>query len=201
MEEHVLAIAVPPSIPLPFLHAALPLADVASVLALAALVAALWNGAATRRRLSRLQRLLNDPTTRAAIESIDRGLPALRDRLSATEQRLAELTPRTESALASVGLVRFRAYDTSGPALSFSLALLDRRGDGIVLTSLFGRSDARVYAKHVRAGVADAELSPEEAEALRLAQAGGGSTLWETPTVGGELHRHERQAPRRGRPS
>ena len=57
-----------------------------------------------------------------------------------------------------------------GGRLSWSLALLDAGGDGIVLTSIHGRSDARTYAKTVTGWLADQPLSPEEAEALEQAR-------------------------------
>lgn len=73
------------------------------------------------------------------------------------------------SAISRIGLVRFDAFADTGGAQSFSLALLDDDGDGIVLTSLHSRPTTRVYVKSIRRGVADAPLSGEEERALREA--------------------------------
>ncbi|MCW2933627.1 MAG: hypothetical protein JWM19_4589 [Actinomycetia bacterium] len=58
--------------------------------------------------------------------------------------------------------------------LSFSLALLNSDGDGIVLSSINGRAETRTYAKTVVGGQGAQELSPEEEEAIRLARTGKG---------------------------
>ena len=57
-----------------------------------------------------------------------------------------------------------------GGHLSWSLALLDDGGDGVVLTSIHGRSDSRTYAKNVTGWSASQQLSPEEAEAIGFAR-------------------------------
>jgi hypothetical protein len=57
-----------------------------------------------------------------------------------------------------------------GGRLSWSMALLDPAGDGTVITSIHGRSDARTYAKRVSGWQADQQLSPEEEEAVQQAK-------------------------------
>ena len=56
--------------------------------------------------------------------------------------------------------------------LSFSLALLNAVGDGVVLSSINGRSETRTYAKVVRDGAGVQPLSPEEEHAVRAARLG-----------------------------
>ena len=72
-------------------------------------------------------------------------------------------------AVQSVGLVRFDAFDDMGGKLSFAAALLDGEGDGIVLSSINGRSETRIYAKPVDRGSSRVNLSEEEEEAIRRA--------------------------------
>jgi hypothetical protein len=77
-------------------------------------------------------------------------------------------------ALRDVAIVRYDAlYEMSGQ-LSFSLALLNAVGDGVVLSSINGRAETRTYAKSVRAGKGVQELSPEEAQAVHSARLGTG---------------------------
>jgi uncharacterized protein (DUF342 family) len=59
-----------------------------------------------------------------------------------------------------------------GGRLSFSCALLDAQGDGVVVTSINGRQDTRVYAKPVRRGTSEYNLSEEEEEVIREALTG-----------------------------
>jgi hypothetical protein len=54
-----------------------------------------------------------------------------------------------------------------------SIALLDHEQSGIVLSCIHHREQARVYGKQVHSGRGELELSPEEAEAVRLAVSGG----------------------------
>ena len=65
-----------------------------------------------------------------------------------------------------VGVVRFNAFDDTGSDLSYSVALLDERKDGVVFSSIFGRDENRCYAKPVKNGKSDYPLSKEELEAL-----------------------------------
>jgi hypothetical protein len=77
-------------------------------------------------------------------------------------------------ALREVAIVRYDALQEMSGQLSFSLALLNAQGDGIVLTSINGRAESRVYAKAVVAGKAAQQLSPEEEEAVHAARTGQG---------------------------
>jgi hypothetical protein len=77
-------------------------------------------------------------------------------------------------SLRHVGIVRYDALNEMSGQLSFSLALLDARGDGVVLSSINGRAETRTYAKPVRAGQGGTELSPEETQAVRSAHPGKG---------------------------
>jgi hypothetical protein len=75
-------------------------------------------------------------------------------------------------ALRHVAVVRYDAFGDMGGRLSFTAALLDDSGDGLVLTSIHGRSEARTYAKGVKAGASEQSLSPEEQQAIELARRG-----------------------------
>jgi hypothetical protein len=81
----------------------------------------------------------------------------------------AELFGAARRSLQHVGLVRFDAFEDMGGRLSFSAALLDIDGNGIVLTSINGRNETRMYAKPVEAGVSKYHLSDEEQAAIRRA--------------------------------
>ena len=78
-----------------------------------------------------------------------------------------------EGAVRNVGLVRYDAFEDVGGRLSFSCALLDGLGTGVVMTSINGRHDTRVYAKPVSEGTSSYSLSIEEEEAIRQALEAG----------------------------
>lgn len=74
-------------------------------------------------------------------------------------------------AVQRVGVVRYDAFPDAGGRLSYSVALLDGAGNGVVLTTITGRSETRSYAKAVRAGTGTDPTSPEEQEAIAQALA------------------------------
>jgi hypothetical protein len=88
------------------------------------------------------------------------------------DRRLGEAELRAEGAIAYRSLVRYDAYNEMSGRQSTSLALLDARGSGVVLSSIHHRDQARLYAKQVVEGVGRLELSPEEQEAVRVALSG-----------------------------
>lgn len=83
----------------------------------------------------------------------------------------AELRQHLARTVQRVALIRYDAFEDMGGHLSFSLALLDEAGNGVVVSAINGRQDTRVYAKPVVAGGSEHNLSHEEADAIRQAMA------------------------------
>jgi hypothetical protein len=78
---------------------------------------------------------------------------------------MAELLSRKVS---TARIMRYNAFSETGSDLSFSVALLDDHEDGVVVSSIYGREDSRVYAKPVEAGESTYPLTEEEAEVLSV---------------------------------
>ncbi len=97
---------------------------------------------------------------------------ATQDTVDEVNERVGQAERRLDGAIAYRGLVRYDAYNEMSGHQSTSIALLDATRSGVVLSSIHHREQARMYAKQVRDGEAELELSPEEAEAVRLAMAG-----------------------------
>lgn len=76
------------------------------------------------------------------------------------------------TALRHVGLLRYDAFGDMGGRLSFSAAIYDDRGDGLVLSSINGRSETRTYAKALVDLRSEQALSPEEQRAVAVARHG-----------------------------
>ena len=72
-------------------------------------------------------------------------------------------------AFQRIGVVRFNPFEDTGGNQSFAIALLDAKGDGVLISSLHARGSTRVYAKAVKAGKPETSASAEEAQALREA--------------------------------
>lgn len=73
------------------------------------------------------------------------------------------------AAMRKIALVRYDAFADMSGRMSFSLALLDQRGDGVTISAIAGRTDTRVYAKAVAGGRGKHDLSPEEQQAVSAA--------------------------------
>jgi hypothetical protein len=98
------------------------------------------------------------------------GGDALPEDVYGLRQEVAALRAEARDALRHLALVRYDAFGDMGGHLSWSLALLDDSGHGVVLTSIHGRSDSRTYAKSISAWSCEQQLSPEEQEAIEGAR-------------------------------
>lgn len=98
------------------------------------------------------------------------GAEALPEDVHGLRQEVAALRTEARDALRHLAVVRYDAFGDMGGHLSWSLALLDDGGHGVVLTSIHGRSEARTYAKNVSSWSSEQQLSPEEEEAIASAR-------------------------------
>jgi len=95
------------------------------------------------------------------------------DMAAGLHERMAVAEERLDGTVAYRALVRYDAYGEMSGHQSTSIALLDARRNGVVLSSILHRDQARLYAKRVEGGVGELELSPEEQEAVQLALESG----------------------------
>jgi uncharacterized protein DUF4446 len=111
--------------------------------------------------------LLRAPVIGDDVEALPEDVLGLR-------QEVAALRAEGAGAIRHLGIVRYDAFAGGGPSvggrLSWSLALLDDSGDGVVLTAIHGRSEARSYAKSIAAWSCEQPLSPEEQDAVASAK-------------------------------
>ena len=84
-----------------------------------------------------------------------------------------ELDAGVKRSLQRIGVVRFNPFGDTGGDQSFSVALLDAKGDGLVISSLFGRRESRIYVKPIEKGQSKYALSDEELQAIHLAEGQG----------------------------
>ncbi|MEA3377263.1 MAG: DUF4446 family protein [Anaerolineae bacterium] len=130
-----------------------------------------------QRRLRRLESRFESVFSRGEDASLGRALKQLTDRfsrMSARTERLAVEAGRMDGllrhAVQGMGFVRYSAFDDTGGDQSFSLALVDGEGDGVVMSALYGRDATRVYAKPVERWTSPRSLTGEEEQALTRAR-------------------------------
>jgi hypothetical protein len=91
-------------------------------------------------------------------------------RMAEQQEELAQIRADLAAALRHVSVVRFDAFGDGAGRMSFSAALLDDSGDGMLLTSINGRGETRTYGKAVVGGRSEATLTPEEEQAVAAAR-------------------------------
>jgi len=84
-------------------------------------------------------------------------------------KRVNELEKKLPDCLQHIGIVNYNAFDNVGNNMSFSIAAMDERKDGFVLTGIYSRDNSYVYAKEIKNGNPQKELSSEEKEAINKA--------------------------------
>ncbi|MBV9646265.1 MAG: DUF4446 family protein [Candidatus Eremiobacteraeota bacterium] len=154
------------SVTLPLLSA--PIAAVVAV--------AVYHLGFVRPQLRRLDAILSGEASlgdAAAAEVRERGLQGAFAKR--TEERLLELERLAGRDVYRVGFVRYNSFADVGSDLSFALALLNREGDGAVVSSIYSREETRTFGKAVRKFVPQHDASKEEQQAIAMARTGVGN--------------------------
>lgn len=79
------------------------------------------------------------------------------------------LAEQAKKMKAKTAIVRYNAFHEKGSDLSFSIAIVDEAGNGLVLTGIHNRTDTQMYAKPLTNGQSKYALSPEEIEVINQA--------------------------------
>jgi hypothetical protein len=123
------------------------------------------------RHYNRLTGNTTGKTLKDVLELIVKNQKELGKRLGVAEGDIKKLSGETKLCIQRVGIVRFNPFSDTGGSQSFSLALLDGRDNGIVITSLYSRTGNRFYIKQVRSGHGvGLDLSKEELTAISKAK-------------------------------
>jgi hypothetical protein len=97
----------------------------------------------------------------------NRSLTQLRADHDELNGRVRDLSVINKSNYQKIGFVRYNPFNDAGGNISFVLALLNGHDDGVVISSLHGRDGTRVYAKSVRSGKSESQLTEEEDQAIK----------------------------------
>jgi hypothetical protein len=105
------------------------------------------------------------------LESAMRKIKRLEQHSEDSQRDIATLTTESKMHFQRIGMVRFNPFADTGGAQSFTMALLDEKNNGIVMTSLYARNGNKWYVKEVFNGKAkDMTLSKEEQAAIEKAK-------------------------------
>lgn len=105
------------------------------------------------------------PTSKELIERVKN----LEAKLGKLSLELDSVKKQMGKAVEKIGIVRFNPFKEIGGDQSFAIALLNRENTGVVITSHYGKDFSKVYAKPVKNGSSEYQLSDEEKEAMKKA--------------------------------
>ncbi len=122
-----------------------------------------------RRNLTLLKRGASNENMVELVARHVKDVQALAEQFDGLMARYDYLLELLQGSAQRIALVRYDAFEDMGGKLSYSAALLDDNGNGIILTSIYARNENRTYAKPVVEGRSTHTLSREEEESLRRA--------------------------------
>ena len=124
-----------------------------------------------RRRVDELTRGKDTESMEDIILNFFERIESLEDGEKVTRSDLKEIKNNLKIAYQKTGLVKYDAFREMSGALSYSLALLDKENNGVLISSMYSREGCYSYAKKIVNGESEINLSEEEAEALKQAVA------------------------------
>ena len=85
------------------------------------------------------------------------------------EEDIANINKKLKKSIRGVETVRFNPFGDQGSNQSFAIGMLNEDKDGVVISSLYSRERMSIFAKPIKGGTSDYELTEEEKEALKKA--------------------------------
>lgn len=142
---------------------------VSLVVALISMIVAFTANGTARRLRKRYRSLMRD-TEGQDLETLILKTHAAMDALQGTVNtqgtRLDDVIRTVQSVARTPKVLRYNAFGEPGNDLSFSVAVIDAEGSGVVISSIFGREESRTYAKPIVKGTSTYTLTPEEKAAI-----------------------------------
>src|SRR3989338_8289000 len=133
------------------------------------LLSAFWTFR-TERRLKRFFFGKKGKDLEESIETLEDGILKLKLAKEKTEKELIEINKKLKKSVRGLETIRFNPFPDQGSNQSFAVGMVNEDGDGVVFSSLYSRERMSVFAKHVKNGKSEYELTTEEKEVLKKAE-------------------------------
>ena len=131
-----------------------------------AVILAIWQTIQIQAVRRKVDAVPQDGNIVALLRSIDERSKVNSASIEALSGRLGEIEGRLPYAISYIGVVAYNAFGNITGNQSRSIALLNQRGDGLMVTLLAAREETVFYAKEIRGGKGVVQLSAEEAAAV-----------------------------------
>ncbi len=133
------------------------------------LINAIW-AVKTEKRLKRFFIGKKAKDLEDTLISLETDIARLSKAKNETEKELASINLKLKKSIRGLETLRFNPFPDQGSNQSFAIGMLNEEGDGVVLSSLYSRERMSIFAKPVKGGKSEYELSEEEKQALKKAQ-------------------------------
>ena len=104
------------------------------------------------------------------IVSLENDIAKLKKAKEITEKELVEINAKLKKSIRGLETVRFNPFPDQGSNQSFAIGMLDEENNGLVLSSLYSRERMSIFAKPIKNGKSEYELTAEEKKALEKAE-------------------------------
>ncbi|MGL5576953.1 MAG: DUF4446 family protein [Sarcina sp.] len=119
-----------------------------------------------KNKFKKIMRGVNNKNLEKMLEDYLKKVETIELNSSDAVAKFNRLDENLKNCVQKVAVVRYKAFEDVGSDLSFSIALLDEKNDGVVLTGIYGRMESTTYAKPIDKGISRYDLSEEELQAL-----------------------------------
>lgn len=133
------------------------------------LLGILWN-IRTEKRLKKFFAGKKGGDLEESIKVLEENLAKLKRASENTEKELGEVNKKLRKSVRGLETIRFNPFPDQGSNQSFAVGLLNEEGDGVVLSSLYSRERMSIFAKPIKSGKSEYELTAEEREVLKKAE-------------------------------
>lgn len=120
----------------------------------------------TEKRLKRFFLGKKGKDLEDTIETLTQEIANLKSAKSKTEKELEVVNKKLRQSIRGLETVRFNPFPDQGGRQSFAMSMVNEDGDGVIISSLYARERNSVFAKPVKSGKSEHELSLEEKEVL-----------------------------------
>ena len=136
---------------------------------IAILIGAIWI-IKTEKRLKRFFIGKKAKDLEDTIISLENDIAVLKSAKEKTEKEIAEINKKLKKSIRGLETVRFNPFPDQGSNQSFAIGMLNEDGDGVVFSSLYSREQTSMFAKPIKNGKSEYELTKEEKGALKKAE-------------------------------
>lgn len=118
------------------------------------------------KKYRKLMRGVNNKNLEELVTSYLDNIDIAKSKVEQTEKICENLEEKMKNCIQKISVIRYKAFEDVGSDLSFSIALLDEKNDGVILTGIYSRNESTTYAKPIDSGISRYDLSEEEKSVL-----------------------------------